>query len=485
MKIAFSNPYLQSENEVSESQSNYVMPVEPIPRNVGAAIAETVGLNITVWAFGQYVMDQESGAHSYINLDTMRDNLTLWFEWDPNHFSTNFFAHPYHGGLYFNAGRTNGLDFWASSFTAFGGSFMWEVFMENHRPSINDLALNLQKYGTLIFRYGHYTIYSREGAAGTDRLNLFQARVRVPIGEGRGEPDEVIRGQAFEVVEDLVGALVSLLRFFFDRALYDLAESSREELGGDLDGVGGGLLHEELHERLFADRGLSGEALEKNKPPGVEVILRARGGLKELLRGHVCGRAWDVSGAGQGAIILVSGARHQRRDAEVEDHGVAPRARVGDHDVVRLEVAVNHPLFVRIREGLEALFHEPEGPRGGDGSLKNFARQGLPVNKLEDEEGRAIVEHPGVDQADDVRMLELRDQLHLALEARDHKVVARLTRGLVEDLDRDDLSGGLLPRSVDGAEAALTKGREELVLIAQTITGLEAIGGLGHKREWS
>ena len=162
------------------------MPVEPIPRNVGAAIAETVGLNITVWAFGQYVMDQESGAHSYINLDTMRDNLTLWFEWDPNHFSTNFFAHPYHGGLYFNAGRTNGLDFWASSFTAFGGSFMWEVFMENHRPSINDLALNLQKYGTLIFRYGHYTIYSLEGADGTDRLNLFQARLRVPIWKGLG-----------------------------------------------------------------------------------------------------------------------------------------------------------------------------------------------------------------------------------------------------------------------------------------------------------
>jgi hypothetical protein len=158
VKLGLNNPFLQSESAPSESQSKYVLPVEPIPRNVGAAIAETVGLNILVWSFGQYVMDQESGAHSYINLDTMRDNLTYWFEWDPNHFSTNFFAHPYHGGLYYNAGRTNGLDFWASSFCAFGGSFMWEVFMENHRPSINDLAMTTTGgmfMGEMLFRFSN------------------------------------------------------------------------------------------------------------------------------------------------------------------------------------------------------------------------------------------------------------------------------------------------------------------------------------------
>ena len=169
--MAFSNPYLQSENEASESQSNYTMPVEPIPKNVGAAIAEVVGLNITVWAFAQYLMDQESGAHSYINLDTMRDNLTLWYEWDPNHFTTNFFAHPYHGGLYFNAGRTNGLDFWASSFCAFGGSFMWEVFMEKHRPSINDLAMTTTGgmfLGEMLFRFSN--LVWDDSATGFNRI---------------------------------------------------------------------------------------------------------------------------------------------------------------------------------------------------------------------------------------------------------------------------------------------------------------------------
>jgi hypothetical protein len=171
LSTAFRGSYLQNETGASEFQSHYEMPVEPMPKNVGAAIAEVVGLNILVWAFGQYVMDQESGAHSYINLDTMRDNLTLWYEWDPNHFTTNFFAHPYHGGLYFNAGRTNGLDFWASSFCAFGGSFMWEVFMENHRPSINDLAMTTTGgmfLGEMLFRFSN--LVWDDSATGFERV---------------------------------------------------------------------------------------------------------------------------------------------------------------------------------------------------------------------------------------------------------------------------------------------------------------------------
>jgi hypothetical protein len=48
-----------------------------------------------------------------------------------------------------------------------------------------DLALDM-KYARLILRWGHYTIYSLEGADGTDRLNLFQARLRIPIWKGLG-----------------------------------------------------------------------------------------------------------------------------------------------------------------------------------------------------------------------------------------------------------------------------------------------------------
>jgi hypothetical protein len=49
------------------------------------------------------------------------------------------FGHPYHGSLYFNAGRANGLDFWESAPLAFLGSLTWEYFGETYQPSMNDL----------------------------------------------------------------------------------------------------------------------------------------------------------------------------------------------------------------------------------------------------------------------------------------------------------------------------------------------------------
>ena len=49
------------------------------------------------------------------------------------------FAHPYNGSLYFNAGRSNGFNFWQSELFAIGGSAMWELFMECEYPSTNDI----------------------------------------------------------------------------------------------------------------------------------------------------------------------------------------------------------------------------------------------------------------------------------------------------------------------------------------------------------
>jgi hypothetical protein len=97
---------------------------EPEELRPFVAVGEAIGINVFVWALGMYGLD---GEHAYINLDSMRDNLTYWFEWDVNHLVTNFFAHPYHGSLYFNAGRANGLDYWSSGFLAFNGSLMWEM----------------------------------------------------------------------------------------------------------------------------------------------------------------------------------------------------------------------------------------------------------------------------------------------------------------------------------------------------------------------
>jgi len=103
----------------------------------GIAAIETAGVNVLIWLVGYLT----GGQQAFISLETMNENFKYWFEWDPNHFKTNFFAHPYHGSLYFNAGRTNGLNYWESALCSLGGSFMWETVMERHRPSINDLIM--------------------------------------------------------------------------------------------------------------------------------------------------------------------------------------------------------------------------------------------------------------------------------------------------------------------------------------------------------
>jgi len=72
---------------------------------------------------------------------SFRRNIQRGFEWDPNNLATNMFAHPYHGNVYFNAGRSNGYNFWESSAFAYAGSFIWEMFGENNRGAINDWAM--------------------------------------------------------------------------------------------------------------------------------------------------------------------------------------------------------------------------------------------------------------------------------------------------------------------------------------------------------
>ena len=79
----------------------------------------------------------------------MKENLRTGFKWDNDGFLMNQFMHPYHGSQYFNAARSNGLSFWESCLYPYGGSLMWELFMENQAPSYNDL-INTPVSGILI-----------------------------------------------------------------------------------------------------------------------------------------------------------------------------------------------------------------------------------------------------------------------------------------------------------------------------------------------
>lgn len=89
------------------------------------------------WAFNRYVSNSE---FAHISIATVSNNYATGYTYDRDHFDTNQSSHPYHGSLFFNAGRTNGFSFWESGAFAFTGSFLWEMNMEREPPSINDLV---------------------------------------------------------------------------------------------------------------------------------------------------------------------------------------------------------------------------------------------------------------------------------------------------------------------------------------------------------
>jgi len=99
--------------------------------------AEAAGSNVAVWAFFKYA---EHEPYTRISLQSIGDHLETGFWWDQDGFLGNQFNHPYHGSVYFNSARSNGLGFWESAAYAFGGSAMWELFMEIEPPSYNDIV---------------------------------------------------------------------------------------------------------------------------------------------------------------------------------------------------------------------------------------------------------------------------------------------------------------------------------------------------------
>lgn len=100
------------------------------------AAVESFGLNLAVNGFDRYVMQED---FAKISWSSIRHNINYGFVWDNDQFSTNLFAHPYHGGLYFNTARSNGLSFWESAPYSLCGSLMWEFSCEIEPAAINDL----------------------------------------------------------------------------------------------------------------------------------------------------------------------------------------------------------------------------------------------------------------------------------------------------------------------------------------------------------
>ena len=96
--------------------------MKPEKKRPWLAAGEVFALNIGVWLLDLYILDQD---YARITLKSMRRNLKTGFVWDNDNFSINLLSHPYHGNLYFNSARSNGMNFWESIPFTFGVSLMW------------------------------------------------------------------------------------------------------------------------------------------------------------------------------------------------------------------------------------------------------------------------------------------------------------------------------------------------------------------------
>lgn len=135
--IVLSLSFVKAQTVPQEKKRNYVSDsIRVLPKHPWRAATKVFGLNMGVWAFDRYVLNED---FARINGRTIRRNLQSLPVWDTDMFSTNLFAHPYHGSLYFNAARSSGMSFWESIPYTVGGSLMWEFFMETELPSVNDL----------------------------------------------------------------------------------------------------------------------------------------------------------------------------------------------------------------------------------------------------------------------------------------------------------------------------------------------------------
>jgi hypothetical protein len=114
--------------------------------------AEVFGAVTLTWAMDRYLLNAD---YARTGIKTWNANLTQGWEWDTDRFGVNFIGHPYSGTLSYNAGRSNGYNYYQSFGFAVGGSLMWEYFGENTKPSYNDIIytpINGSFIGEILYR---------------------------------------------------------------------------------------------------------------------------------------------------------------------------------------------------------------------------------------------------------------------------------------------------------------------------------------------
>ncbi len=139
------------------------------------AVGELALVEFIPWAAAKWVRTWENPDDNWANvtLDSWWTNISHGWEYDGDAFLTNYFAHPYHGSLFYNVGRSNGYSFWESTAWAATGSMFWEYFGETFRPAFNDwisTTVNGITLGEILHRLS--TVVTDNTATGSRRVWL-------------------------------------------------------------------------------------------------------------------------------------------------------------------------------------------------------------------------------------------------------------------------------------------------------------------------
>ena len=157
-------------------------------------MGEIVAFNLVMTTFGRLFMESNEGF--IVTFESIHENLKAGFEWDDNTFSANNFRHPWQGGMYFEAARSNNYDFYESSMYSFAGAWLWEYTGENHHPSVNDwlnTAVGGIAFGEALHRLSNMVLdnTATKNRAWRETAGLLVSPVR---GVNR-----LLTGEAFEV----------------------------------------------------------------------------------------------------------------------------------------------------------------------------------------------------------------------------------------------------------------------------------------------
>lgn len=136
--------------------------------NALTALGKDLAINALVLSWDHFVQDRD---WARVTASVIKDHFSNPPVFDDDSFSGNQFSHPYHGGMFYNAARNEGLSYGVSLLYPLIGSATWEYLCETNPPSINDL-LSTGIGGAVIGEVTHRTsdIFFDNSKRGANRV---------------------------------------------------------------------------------------------------------------------------------------------------------------------------------------------------------------------------------------------------------------------------------------------------------------------------